>query len=61
MNQFFLMSWVVVDRETKLYWKWFLYCIQDYLELEQGEHMTLMSNMQKVSYIKKYSLVNEYV
>ncbi|XP_016567020.1 uncharacterized protein LOC107865218 [Capsicum annuum] len=48
-NQMYLVSWVVVDKETKDTWSWFLRCINHDLELKEnrGEDLTVMSDMQK--------------
>ncbi|PHT79889.1 hypothetical protein T459_17941 [Capsicum annuum] len=48
-NQMYPIAWVVVDKETKDTWSWFLRCISHDLELEEngGEGLTVMSDMQK--------------
>ncbi|KAF3663808.1 putative (+)-neomenthol dehydrogenase-like [Capsicum annuum] len=50
-NQMYPVAWVVVDKETKDTWSWFLRCISHDLELEEngGEDLTVMSDMQKVA------------
>ncbi|KAM3309216.1 hypothetical protein P3S67_010960 [Capsicum chacoense] len=43
------VAWVVVDKESKDTWSWFLRCISYDLELEEngGKELTVMSDVQK--------------
>lgn len=46
-QQMFPIAWVVVDKETKHSWSFFVsYLIED-LQLGTGEGLTVMSDMQK--------------
>lgn len=47
MNQFYPLTWVVVDKETSRTWGWFLECLKLYLELNDGQGATFISDMQK--------------
>nr|XP_018621934.1 uncharacterized protein LOC108942914 [Nicotiana tomentosiformis] len=47
MNQFYHIAWVVVDKETKRSWTWFMELLKNSLELNMGEGVTFMSDMQK--------------
>ena len=43
--------WAVIDKENTNNWKWFLYWLSQELELGDGSTLTLISDMQKVSFI----------
>ncbi|XP_059301930.1 uncharacterized protein LOC132053851 [Lycium ferocissimum] len=47
MNHFYHIAWAVVDKETKVTWLWFLELLGKSLNLNSGEGITLMSDMQK--------------
>ncbi|KAK8512133.1 hypothetical protein V6N11_012919 [Hibiscus sabdariffa] len=47
-DQIFPIAWAVVEVENRDTWTWFLNNIQMDLELENGEKVTLISDMQKV-------------
>ncbi|XP_019244492.1 PREDICTED: uncharacterized protein LOC109224366 [Nicotiana attenuata] len=47
MNHFYPLAWVVVDRETKRSWTWFLELLHNSLDLNMGNGVTFMSDMQK--------------
>ncbi|KAH0781133.1 hypothetical protein KY290_000731 [Solanum tuberosum] len=42
-----LDAWAVVDKETKRTWTWFMQHLQHSLELQNGEGLTFISDMQK--------------
>ncbi|XP_019225654.1 PREDICTED: uncharacterized protein LOC109207228 [Nicotiana attenuata] len=46
-NHFYPLAWAIVDKETKLTWKWFLGHLQTSLDLKMGEGITFISDMQK--------------
>ncbi|XP_019264849.1 PREDICTED: uncharacterized protein LOC109242450 [Nicotiana attenuata] len=46
-NHFYPLAWAIVDKETKLTWKWFLGYLQTSLDLKMGEGITFISYMQK--------------
>ncbi|XP_019242557.1 PREDICTED: uncharacterized protein LOC109222689, partial [Nicotiana attenuata] len=41
------LAWAVVDKETGRTWKWFMELLRNSLELEDGEGVTFMSDLQK--------------
>ncbi|XP_019237885.1 PREDICTED: uncharacterized protein LOC109218021 [Nicotiana attenuata] len=47
MNYFYPLAWAVVDRETKRSWTWFLELLHNSLDLNMGNGVTYMSDMQK--------------
>nr|XP_016494825.1 PREDICTED: uncharacterized protein LOC107814016 [Nicotiana tabacum] len=47
MNHFYPLTWAVVDRETKRSWTWFLELFHNSLDLNMGNGVTFMSDMQK--------------
>ncbi|XP_049391435.1 uncharacterized protein LOC125855773 [Solanum stenotomum] len=47
INSFYPLTWAVVDKETKRTWTWFMQHLQHSLELQNGEGLTFISNMQK--------------
>ncbi|XP_060171523.1 uncharacterized protein LOC132602769 [Lycium barbarum] len=47
MNHFYPIAWAVVDKETKATWLWFLELLEKSLNLNNGEGITLISDMQK--------------
>ncbi|XP_019246323.1 PREDICTED: uncharacterized protein LOC109225975 [Nicotiana attenuata] len=47
VKHFYPLAWVVVDKETGRTWKWFMELLRNSLELEDGEKVTFMSDMQK--------------
>ena len=48
-DQMLPIAWAVVDKENKNNWRWFLCWLHQELQLGDGSHLTLISNMQKVS------------
>ncbi|WMV47088.1 hypothetical protein MTR67_040473 [Solanum verrucosum] len=46
-NSFYPLAWAVVDKETKRTWTWFMQHLQHSLELQNGEGLTFISDMQK--------------
>ncbi|XP_033511276.1 uncharacterized protein [Nicotiana tomentosiformis] len=46
-NHFYLLAWAIIDKETKLTWKWFLGHMQTLLDLKMGKGITFISDMQK--------------
>ncbi|KAH0683456.1 hypothetical protein KY290_022061 [Solanum tuberosum] len=46
-NHFYPLAWVVVDKETKRTWNWFLELLKHSLDLKSGENVTFISDMQK--------------
>ncbi|KAH0633122.1 hypothetical protein KY284_035908 [Solanum tuberosum] len=44
-NSFYPLAWVVVDKETKRTWTWFMQQLQHSLELQNGEGLTFISDM----------------
>nr|XP_016458534.1 PREDICTED: uncharacterized protein LOC107782194 [Nicotiana tabacum] len=46
-NHFYLLAWAIIDKETKLTWKWFLGHMQTSLDLKMGKGITFISDMQK--------------
>ncbi|XP_070024680.1 uncharacterized protein [Nicotiana sylvestris] len=47
VKHFYPLAWAVVDKETGRTWKWFLELVRSYLDLQEGEGVTFMSDMQK--------------
>nr|XP_009762227.1 PREDICTED: uncharacterized protein LOC104214272 [Nicotiana sylvestris] len=47
MNHFYPLAWAIVDRETKRSWTWFLELLHNSLDLNMGNGVTFMSDMQK--------------
>nr|XP_016512249.1 PREDICTED: uncharacterized protein LOC107829286 [Nicotiana tabacum] len=47
MNHFYPLAWVVVDREKQRSWTWFLELLHNSLDLNMGNVVTFMSDMQK--------------
>ncbi|XP_049409139.1 uncharacterized protein LOC125872451 [Solanum stenotomum] len=47
MNHFYPIAWAIVDRECKASWVWFLELLQKSLNINNGEGITFMSDMQK--------------
>lgn len=47
-NQIFLIVWAMVYLVTKVIWKWFNRVLKHDLELENGDKLTMVINMQKV-------------
>ncbi|XP_060210408.1 uncharacterized protein LOC132637315 [Lycium barbarum] len=47
MNHFYYIAWAVVDKETKATWLWLLALLGKSLNLNNGEGITLISDMQK--------------
>ncbi|XP_019233286.1 PREDICTED: uncharacterized protein LOC109213902 [Nicotiana attenuata] len=45
-NHFYPLAWAIVEKETKLTWKWFLDHLQTSLDLKIGEGVTFISDMQ---------------
>ncbi|KAL3350246.1 hypothetical protein AABB24_022975 [Solanum stoloniferum] len=48
MNHFYPISWAIVDRKCKASWVWFLKLLQKSLNINSGEGITFMSDMQKL-------------
>ncbi|WMV32999.1 hypothetical protein MTR67_026384 [Solanum verrucosum] len=46
-NSFYPLAWAVVDKETKRTWTWFMPHLQHSLELQNGEGLTFILDMQK--------------
>ncbi|KAH0682762.1 hypothetical protein KY290_021352 [Solanum tuberosum] len=46
-NYFYPLAWAVVDKETKRTWTWFMQQLQHSLELQIGEGLTFISDMEK--------------
>ena len=51
-DQRFPVAWVVVRSETKANWVWFLQHLKEDLGLNDGNNLTLISDMQKVRIIR---------
>ncbi|WMV10242.1 hypothetical protein MTR67_003627 [Solanum verrucosum] len=49
-NYFYPLAWAVVDKETKRTWTWFMQHLQHSLELQNGERLTFISDMQKAAW-----------
>ncbi|XP_075083235.1 uncharacterized protein LOC142166987 [Nicotiana tabacum] len=47
MRHFYPLAWVIVDKETKVTWSWFLRLLQHSLNLKIGEEVTFILDMQK--------------
>nr|XP_033510632.1 uncharacterized protein LOC117275465 [Nicotiana tomentosiformis] len=47
VKHFYPLAWAVVDKETNRTWKWFMELLRNSLDLEDGEEVTFISNMQK--------------
>ncbi|CAN4075982.1 unnamed protein product [Withania somnifera] len=47
-NQMYLVAWAVIKKECEDTWSWFIRCIKHNLELDDGEGLTVMPDMQKV-------------
>lgn len=45
------IAWAVVNKENKDNWRWFLCWLRQELELKDGTHITIMSDMQKVNFL----------
>nr|XP_009779792.1 PREDICTED: uncharacterized protein LOC104228936 [Nicotiana sylvestris] len=58
MNHFYPLAWAVVDRETKRSWTWFLELLHNSLDLNMGNGVIFMLDMQKglMEAIKTYFL-----
>ena len=50
-DQMVPIAWAVIDKENTNNWKWFLCWLSQELELGDGKTLTLISDMQKVSFI----------
>ncbi|KAK9153010.1 hypothetical protein Sjap_000490 [Stephania japonica] len=48
-NQMFPIAWAVVQVENTTTWTWFIRCLQRDIQLGDGEGITIMSDMQKVT------------
>ncbi|KAK6803358.1 hypothetical protein RDI58_001142 [Solanum bulbocastanum] len=46
-SSFYPLAWAMVDKETKRTWIWFMQHLQHSLELQNGEGLTFISDMQK--------------
>ncbi|XP_060206359.1 uncharacterized protein LOC132634060 [Lycium barbarum] len=46
-NHFYPLAWAVVDKETNKSWTWFIEHLEGSLELNIGEGVTFISDMQK--------------
>nr|XP_016467760.1 PREDICTED: uncharacterized protein LOC107790355 [Nicotiana tabacum] len=46
-NQMFPIAWAIVEVENIFTWTWFLKCVTHDLELQDGNDLTIMSDMQK--------------
>ncbi|WMV58460.1 hypothetical protein MTR67_051845 [Solanum verrucosum] len=49
MNHFYPIAWAIVDRECKVSGVWFLEFLQKSLNINSGEGITFMSDMQKIA------------
>ncbi|XP_019248779.1 PREDICTED: uncharacterized protein LOC109228049 [Nicotiana attenuata] len=58
MNHFYPLSWAIVDKETKRTWNWFLGLLHNSLELQIGEGITFMSDMQKFLFLLSAGLID---
>ncbi|WMV15995.1 hypothetical protein MTR67_009380 [Solanum verrucosum] len=50
MNHFYLIAWAIMDRECKTSWVWVLELLQKSLNINSGEGITFMSDMQKANF-----------
>jgi len=48
-NSFYPLAWTIVDKETTSTWTWFSELLEKSLNLKNGDSITFMSDMQKVS------------
>ncbi|XP_015064661.1 uncharacterized protein LOC107009853 [Solanum pennellii] len=53
-NSFYPLAWAVVDKETKRTWTWFMQHLQHPLELQNGEGLTFISDMQKANWCRRW-------
>lgn len=49
MNHFYPLAWAVLDKETSRTWNWFLQLLKASLDLNNGQGVTFISDMQKVN------------
>lgn len=49
MDYFFPIAWAAVDKETSRTWSWFLVLWKQSLDFKDGDGVTFISDMQKVS------------
>lgn len=47
MNHFYPLAWAVLDKETSRTWNWFLQLLKASLDLNNGQGVTFISDMQK--------------
>ena len=47
-DSIFPLAFALVEKENTHHWTWFMECLQRSLQLENGEKVTVMSDMQKV-------------
>ena len=47
-DSIFPIAFALVEKENKHHWNWFMQCLQRSFQLENGEKITVMSDMQKV-------------
>ncbi|KAH0633855.1 hypothetical protein KY284_036641 [Solanum tuberosum] len=52
MNHFYPIAWAIVDKECKASWLWFFELLQKSLNINSGEGITFMSDMQKAPLYK---------
>ena len=53
-DQMVPIAWAIVDKENKNNWRWFIAWLKQELSLEDGSHLTIISDMKKVCIILIY-------
>ena len=55
------IAFAVAQKENTVTWKWFLGALKNSLDLECGDRITIMSDMQKVCFYASFFYVNYFV
>lgn len=61
-NQMFPIAWAVVGTESRETWTWFLRILKSDLDInDEGEGLTIISDMQKVRFLASdFSFFSQY-